>query len=648
MTRRWAPAWILLLLVAWCAYAPGLSGGYLFDDFINLPALGQTGPVDDWATFWRYLTSGSADPLGRPLSLLTFLVDATDWPASPAPFLRTNLVLHLLNGTLLFVLLRMLSRARTATTAQADGAALLAAGLWLLHPLFVSTTLYIVQREAMLPATFTLLGLIGWVQGRARLRDDPRAGMAWMAGAMIACTALATLSKANGALLPLLALVVETTVLRDERAPPQAAWLRRVLLVVPSVVVALYLLAPLAHLDDVVWGRTWTLAQRLWTEPRVLVEYVWLLFAPRVLSRGVYNDAYVVSQGPLDPVTSLVCAIFVLGAVAAAWWGRKRAPVASAAVLFFAAGHVLESTTIPLELFFEHRNYVPAMLAFWPLALVLARWQGKPAARMAAGAVLLALCGALTYQRAQLWGDQDRMALLWAAANPASARAQATAAGAEVRAGHADRAVARLFPLWRKDPHDLQIVLNYANAACTQGGLAPPDVDGVAEALRHSTGGDQLVHRWLDRALAQAVAGNCRGLDVATVARWVDAASANPRLRDIPTRVQDLRSLEGRLALLRGDNAAARAHFDAALAVVPKPEVAAMQAGLLATAHDYAGAIAHLDRFKTLQVAPPSGVSMRRVHAWVMDRQQYWPRELALLRRRLEAARDGRPLPEAP
>ena len=158
-----------LLLVAWLAYSPGLSGGFLFDDFVNLNAIGATGPVDDWPTFWRYVTSGSADPTGRPLAMLSFLLEARDWPADPHPFLRDNLILHLLNGLLLFALLARLGRVLGESAQRASAAALVGAGLWLLHPLFVSTTLYAVQRQAMLPATFCLLGLLAWVHGRAHL-----------------------------------------------------------------------------------------------------------------------------------------------------------------------------------------------------------------------------------------------------------------------------------------------------------------------------------------------------------------------------------------------------------------------------------------------------------------------------------------------
>jgi hypothetical protein len=136
-----------LLLTIW-AYRPGLHGGFLFDDFGNLPSLGENGPVDNWPVFWRYITSGTADPIGRPLTLLSFLLDAHNWPAAPLPFKRTNLILHLLNGVLLMCLLRRLGCSMIdgrEYPLRANMAAVLGAAMWMIHPLLVSTTLYIVQ-----------------------------------------------------------------------------------------------------------------------------------------------------------------------------------------------------------------------------------------------------------------------------------------------------------------------------------------------------------------------------------------------------------------------------------------------------------------------------------------------------------------------
>jgi hypothetical protein len=43
-------------------------------------------------------------------------------------------------------------------------------------------------------------------------------------------------------------------------------------------------------------------------------------------------------------------------------------PYLSFGVLFFFLNHLIESSIIPLELVFEHRNYIPSMFLFVPLA----------------------------------------------------------------------------------------------------------------------------------------------------------------------------------------------------------------------------------------------------------------------------------------
>jgi protein O-mannosyl-transferase len=464
-------ALLALLATGWLAYSPGLSGGFLFDDLINLNALGIRGPIDNWPAFLRYISSGTADPIGRPLTLLSFLLDARDWPADPAPFLRTNLLLHLLNGALLFALLRRLGRHLDVAGARTEAAALLGAGLWLLHPLFVSTTLYIVQREAMLPAAFVLLGLLSYVYGRSLHLTRPWAGGIWMLAGIGFGTLLAVLSKANGALLPLMALVLEATVLRagdGDRAAVIARrlrWWRTGLLVVPSLLLAGYLLASMPGLHADLPHRPWTMAERLLTQPRILLDYLQLLLVPRAVSTGLYNDAYPASTGLLQPPTTLFALLAVAVLLAAGWLLRHRAPALSAALLFFFAGHLMESSVVALELYYEHRNYLPAMLLFWPLARALVRWKAPRWTRVTLTLGLLAMLTAITSQRATLWGQPERMAQIWAARNPDSPRAVATAAHALMAANRHAEAAALLESRWRVQPHEPQLAFNAVDAA---------------------------------------------------------------------------------------------------------------------------------------------------------------------------------------
>ena len=644
LTRRLWP-WLALLALlgtAFLAYQPGMSGGFLFDDFVNLDAIGATGPVDNWPTFWRYVTSGTADPTGRPLALLSFLNDARDWPADPSPFLRSNLIVHLINGALLFALLRALGRWLDPNDRSGDAVALLGAGLWLLHPLLVSTTLYIVQREAMLPVSFTLLGLLAYVHGRTRYANaGRRAGAMWMIAGIGMGTGLALLCKGNGLLLPLLAWVLEMTVLRDPMPDRTLRWLRSMLLVAPSVALLLYLASFLPALNEPLDDRPWTIAQRLLTEPRIVADYLQLLIVPRSVSSGLYNDAYLASTSLLTPRSTLPALLLMLSLPVLAFWLRRQLPDVSAAVLFYFAGHLLESTVIPLELYFEHRNYLPAMLLFWPLARGICAWQAPLRLRTAVAVALLALFAITTHQRAALWGQPEQLAALWAKQNPLSSRAQATVAMLETSAGYPEAAIRRLAPLWHRRPNDLQIAFNYVNAACAWHGLSTDDSLKLASALRQADTAVQLIHGWLGKMIDVAGSGECPGLAVTDAEGWLAAALQNPKINNLNTRGQDIEPLLAQLAIRKQQPGIALQHFDRALVAFTTPDVAARQASQLASNGYYQQALEHLDTYERLkgQVRRP-GRGMPRLHAKVLQLQGYWPYEMAVLRAKLQAEVD--------
>jgi tetratricopeptide (TPR) repeat protein len=705
---------LAILALTWWAYHPGLSGDFLFDDFANLPAIGATGPVDNWATFFRYITSGNADPTGRPLTLLTFLIDARGWPASPYPFKVTNVILHLINGALLAWVLWWLGRVlcapapagrqdavpirRGGSTSQEplprpnlplegegakaamgrrrfranvfatahrvhaappmDGqgcaiAALFGAGAWLLHPLLVSTTLYIVQREAMLPATFVLIAILGWIASRDALsRGHIKRGLAGMAASAWLCTVLAVLSKANGALLPMLLLLIEWIVLAPRRPIPDQrtrSWYRRavtVFLIVPGAVVLAYLLYLLpgsfaAPID----ARGWSTAQRLLTDPRVLTDYLRLLFVPHAYSSGLFNDAFPISTGWFQPASTIPCLALVFALISAGFALRKRHPAIALALLFYFTAQLMESGWVPLELYFEHRNYLPAMLLFWPIGIELARrgplrWLG-----MLVGAGLLVALAVLTFQRATLWGDGLRQARVWAAINPDSARAQTNAALYDMAHDSPRLAAARLRLSMPKHPDDIQAPINLIAAECKLGAVQPQTLVAAEKALAHTRVGGQAAFNWFNDALTMSSGNTCAGLDFAALQAILDAAQRNPRWHDQPGRQQDLDHLQAELDLAEDKPQQALASFNRALAAAPNPDSALQQAAYLGSQGYPKLGLAHLDYFATLPPGTKPGFGMPRIHAWVLHEQGWWPKETTRLRRTLEedalAKRDG-------
>jgi tetratricopeptide (TPR) repeat protein len=102
-------------------------------------------------------------------------------------------------------------------------------------------------------------------------------------------------------------------------------------------------------------------------------------------------------------------------------------------VLFFFLNHLIESSIIPLELVFEHRNYIPSMFLFVPLASVLCATLNYCRLRrrrmypvFATFIVLLIFClGTGTYVRNMAWESPEA---LWTDAvrkAPSSGRALA-------------------------------------------------------------------------------------------------------------------------------------------------------------------------------------------------------------------------------
>lgn len=650
--------WLVLCAIsglAWFAYAPGLSGGFLFDDFANLPALGAYGRVDDWPTFWRYLTSGSADPTGRPVSLLSFLVDARDWPAAPYPFKRTNLLLHLLNGLLLFALLRQLGRQLERPERQASMAAALGAALWLLHPLLVSTTLYVVQREAMLPATFVLLGISGYVRGRTLVAQGRTSGALLAACSVTLGTALAFLSKANGALLPLLVWVLETTLLARQRLPDGRAtrlfaWARRLVVVLPSLLLLAYLMR--LGWNGFVHGtpphRPWTLGERLLTQCRILVEYLAMLWLPQPYTHGLFNDGITVSTGLFRPWTTFASLLGLAALLASGMAMRRRWPAWSTAILFFFVAHLMESSVVALELYYEHRNYLPALLMFWPLALWLTHLPCHTAAAaqqrrlrrykcvlMVALPLLLAL---LTWMRADLWGNLEHQAAMWALHNPDSPRAQAYAAQMDLSRGDPGAAVARLQPMLQRRHDDIQAALNLVGAKCSMGTLTSADLQRATTALRTTIHFERMGYRWFERSIASLTNPPCPQLQAESIRKLLDAAADNPHAAKVRGRRQDLLSLQAQLMLAEGNQQQALTLFNAALDEDPRPGAALAQAALLGRAGYPAAGVAHLDHFEESSWAPPDTPlgDMARVHQWLLEKQGYWYRETVRLRQMLE------------
>ncbi|MCB1636333.1 MAG: hypothetical protein KDI51_17225, partial [Xanthomonadales bacterium] len=307
--------WLLLgctLAITAAIYAPGLHGPWLFDDFPNLEVLKRFIAGD--VTAWYVIFTNESGPLGRPLAMASFALDAQLFGESSWHAKRSNLVLHLVNGVLLFILLRRVvglafdqHRGRPPAPYSAPLVALTLTATWLVLPVNVSTVLYLVQRMTILSATLVLLGLIVYLYARTRPPEQSlRANLALWLG-VPAFSLAAALSKENGLLLPMLATVLEFTVLprTGEQRSRSVHGFLLVFVCAPIVIGLGALLLKPGFLLAGYAARDFGPLERLATEGRVLWSYVAAILRPSAATLGLFHDTYPISRGALQPWTTI-------------------------------------------------------------------------------------------------------------------------------------------------------------------------------------------------------------------------------------------------------------------------------------------------------------------------------------------------------
>lgn len=484
----------ILLAICTVLYWPSLHGPFLFDDFPNLAALTSIDHVSSWRDLGIYLSQPRSFP-GRPLSMLSFLLQKSDWPAHPFPFKVANLALHLVCGVLVYLLVLRVARhwlagkfSADALHARAQLAALLAAAAWLLNPIQLSGVVLVVQRMTLLMALFVLLGLLAYLHGLLCNRLSSWRRGIWMGLGLGVCMGLSFLCKENGILLPLYALALDATVLRSAtpRLPGPLQWLRR-LLIWPVV---LFVFSYLLWIVPGAWGhhgiRDFTLGERLLTEPRILASYLDKIFLPRFGLYGLYHDGYTISHGLLSPWTTLPCIVVLLGMLATAFLGLRRWPLLALAVLWYLGGQLLESSTVMLELYFEHRNYVPLIGVFMALSMAVAQMAHTSRRRLVIGVtgLWLAACCITTALSARTYASEDVLALTWASAQPQSMRAQAYLADRLFRHGRLSQALKVIDTAATHYPQNSGLAENRVYLQCMQGDLNDADVQRLDDVLR--------------------------------------------------------------------------------------------------------------------------------------------------------------------
>ena len=428
----------LCALLTLLIYAPGLSGDFEFDDSVNI--LDNSAIKIDklsQANILGAALSGKSGPLGRSVSMLSFAVNYYFTEFEPFFFKLTNVLIHILAGFGVYAFTKQLT---LALYKQADNqrralhatiVASTTAGIWLVHPLNVTSVLYVVQRMTSLAALFTFWALALYIRGRSQTLEGHHAkGLILILIGLGPMTALAALSKENGLLTPYLILCVELIVFRFASNHKIT---RLLLITLFSAIVLVPLMVGMFNFDRLAayvtsgyLQREFSLSDRLLTQPHVLVFYLRMLLLPSASAMGIYHDDFPISSSLAQTSSTLLPAAGIFALIFVGIFAIRRAPALAIGILWFFIGHSLESTFFALEMVHEHRNYLPIVGPIFAAAYYF--WHSDFTAlaeRIKWGTVFAAIIvfSAVTYGRSVEWSHLVDHAAIEAHNHPKSERA---------------------------------------------------------------------------------------------------------------------------------------------------------------------------------------------------------------------------------
>ena len=149
------------------------------------------------------------------------------------------------------------------------------------------------------------------------------------------------------------------------------------------------------------------------TQPRVLLYYLTQIFFPHPARLSIEHD-FAISTSLIHPWITLPAILFVIVLIFGAVSKIQRRPLLCFALLFFFINHAIESSFVPLEMAFEHRNYLPSMFLFAPVAAgvlwLLNRYKKRQPflywVVFGLGICLISSFGIATYLRNKVWSSE--------------------------------------------------------------------------------------------------------------------------------------------------------------------------------------------------------------------------------------------------
>jgi len=406
----------------------------------------------------------------RPLSNISFALNYYLHGYNVVGFHVVNMLIHISTGFLLYLFIKstLCTPALRSRYGNYLWISFFTAAVWMVHPLQTQSVSYIVQRMNSLCAMFYILSIL--LYARFRLSGQQRHKW-WLFSGCILAGILALASKQIAATLPVFIIAYEWYFFRDL----DLKWLKNHIPLLAggillAAVIALALLGsnPLDGILEGYKGRNFTPAQRLLTEPRVVIFYLSLLLWPHPSRLNLDHD-FALSNSLVDPLTTLFAILTITALIGLAVATARRQRLLSFCIVWFFGNLVIESSIISLEIIFEHRVYLPSMMFSLIVILAVYRWL-KPKWLQAALLCAMVTIGAVwTYERNAVYIDRITFWQDCVNKSPRKARPHNNLGVALADQGDHDEAIKKYHKALQLDPHYQDPVGNIGLSLAEQG-----------------------------------------------------------------------------------------------------------------------------------------------------------------------------------
>jgi hypothetical protein len=250
--------------------------------------------------------------------------------------------------------------------------------------------------------------------------------------------------------------------------------------------------------------------ERLLTQSRIVLSYLQSWFAPSSSGGQIFYDDFATSRGLFVPFTTIISVALVVGLISISIIKRRIWPVTSFAILFYFSSLAIESTTIGLEMKFDHRIYLGSAFLFLPIIL----WTSqnlRPLLKASLGVAVIVVMASLTFSASSLWGDYQKLTMVWATQNPESVRSQTEAAQMLFARGQVLESRRLLDEAAERIPEDFRLRLTQVLVQCMAGGARSEDLTAVM-SLAETGPYRHTDFNLLSSLLTSASSDNCRGI----------------------------------------------------------------------------------------------------------------------------------------